>query len=95
MHFSGKGASGKTDMLLQLTRERTSLVMIDRDDHPSVNRRASDRDLTGRSSSRVCGDANRVAADRHCTRIRTASRTGRGLTNSQKGKVFAKTAGRS
>jgi LacI family transcriptional regulator, galactose operon repressor len=29
-------ASGNTDMLLQLTKQGTSLVMIDRDDHPSV-----------------------------------------------------------
>lgn len=29
-------ASGNTDMLRQLTRQGTSLVMIDRDDHPSV-----------------------------------------------------------
>src|SRR3989442_14893250 len=29
-------APGNTDLLLQLTRLGTSLVMIDRDDHPSV-----------------------------------------------------------
>src|SRR4051812_140231 len=29
-------ASGNTDMLRQLTRQGTALVMIDRDDHPSV-----------------------------------------------------------
>jgi len=29
-------ASGNTDMLQQLTRQGTTLVMIDRDDHPSV-----------------------------------------------------------
>src|SRR5258708_7477352 len=29
-------ASGNTDMLLQLTKQGTSVVMIDRDDHPSV-----------------------------------------------------------
>src|SRR5215471_12661640 len=29
-------ASGNTDMLLQIAKQATSLVMIDRDDHPSV-----------------------------------------------------------
>src|SRR4030095_11782247 len=29
-------APGNTDILLQLTRHRTGLVMIDRDDHPGV-----------------------------------------------------------
>jgi LacI family transcriptional regulator len=34
--LASANASGNTDMLLQLTRQKTSLVMIDRDDHPSV-----------------------------------------------------------
>jgi LacI family transcriptional regulator len=34
--LASANASGNTDMLLQLTRQRTGLVMIDRDDHPSV-----------------------------------------------------------
>src|SRR5262249_53461849 len=34
--LASANASGNTDMLLQLTRQGTSLVMIDRDDHPSV-----------------------------------------------------------
>jgi len=34
--LASANASGNTDMLLQLTREGTTLVMIDRDDHPSV-----------------------------------------------------------
>ena len=34
--LASANASGNTDMLLQLTRQKASLVMIDRDDHPSV-----------------------------------------------------------
>src|ERR1041385_3139302 len=34
--LASANASGNTDMLLQLTKQGTSLVMIDRDDHPSV-----------------------------------------------------------
>jgi len=34
--LASANASGNTDMLLQLTKHGTSLVMIDRDDHPSV-----------------------------------------------------------
>jgi LacI family transcriptional regulator, galactose operon repressor len=34
--LASASASGNTDMLLQLTRQGTGLVMIDRDDHPSV-----------------------------------------------------------
>src|SRR5919197_5712244 len=34
--LASANASGNTDMLLQLTRQGTTLVMIDRDDHPSV-----------------------------------------------------------
>jgi len=34
--LASANASGNTDMLLQLTSQKTSLVMIDRDDHPSV-----------------------------------------------------------
>jgi LacI family transcriptional regulator len=34
--LASANASGNTDMLLQLTRQKTGLVMIDRDDHPSV-----------------------------------------------------------
>jgi LacI family transcriptional regulator len=34
--LASANASGNTDVLLQLTRHGTSLVMIDRDDHPSV-----------------------------------------------------------
>jgi LacI family transcriptional regulator, galactose operon repressor len=34
--LASANASGNTDMLLQLTKRGTSLVMIDRDDHPSV-----------------------------------------------------------
>jgi len=35
--LASANASGNTDMLLQLAKQGTSLVMIDRDDHPSVN----------------------------------------------------------
>jgi LacI family transcriptional regulator len=34
--LASANASGNTDVLLQLTRQGTSLVMIDRDDHPGV-----------------------------------------------------------
>jgi LacI family transcriptional regulator len=34
--LASANASGNTDMLLQLTKQKASLVMIDRDDHPSV-----------------------------------------------------------
>jgi LacI family transcriptional regulator len=34
--LASANASGNTDVLLQLTRQATGLVMIDRDDHPSV-----------------------------------------------------------
>ncbi|MBW8895554.1 MAG: LacI family DNA-binding transcriptional regulator [Acidobacteria bacterium] len=34
--LASANASGNTDMLLQLTKQNASLVMIDRDDHPSV-----------------------------------------------------------
>ena len=34
--LASANASGNTDMLLQFTKRGTSLVMIDRDDHPSV-----------------------------------------------------------
>jgi LacI family transcriptional regulator len=34
--LASANASDNTDMLLQLTRQGTTLVMIDRDDHPSV-----------------------------------------------------------
>jgi LacI family transcriptional regulator len=34
--LASANASGNSDMLKQLTRQGTSLVMIDRDDHPSV-----------------------------------------------------------
>src|SRR6476619_2368087 len=34
--LASANASGNTDMLLQLAKQGTSLVMIDRDDHPSV-----------------------------------------------------------
>jgi LacI family transcriptional regulator len=34
--LASANASGNTDMLLQLTKQGTGLVMIDRDDHPSV-----------------------------------------------------------
>lgn len=34
--LASANASGNTDLLLQLTRQKTSLVMIDRDDHSSV-----------------------------------------------------------
>src|SRR5918996_2779754 len=34
--LASASASGNTDMLQQLTRQGTTLVMIDRDDHPAV-----------------------------------------------------------
>ncbi len=47
--LASANASGNTDMLLQLTKQDTSLVMIDRDDHPSVkcHRVLTDDDAVG------------------------------------------------
>src|SRR2546428_8955611 len=53
-------APGNTDLLLQLTRLGTSLVMIDRDDHPSVK------------CHRVLTDDERVGQDRKSTRLNSS-----------------------
>ncbi|HEV3142194.1 MAG TPA: LacI family DNA-binding transcriptional regulator [Vicinamibacterales bacterium] len=48
--LASANASGNTDMLLQLTEQGTNLVMIDRDDHPSVtcHRVLTDDEQVGR-----------------------------------------------
>jgi LacI family transcriptional regulator len=56
-------ASGNTDMLRQLTRQGTSLVMIDRDDHPSVkcHRVLTDDEQVGALATAHLVDAGRRA----------------------------------
>ncbi|HJZ71312.1 MAG TPA: LacI family DNA-binding transcriptional regulator [Vicinamibacterales bacterium] len=61
--LASANASGNTDMLLQLTGERTSLVMIDRDDHPSVkcHRVLTDDEQVGMLATSHLLDAGRRA----------------------------------
>src|SRR5262245_41471190 len=56
-------ASGNTDMLRQLTRHGVSLVMIDRDDHPSVkcHRVLTDDEQVGTLATTHLVDAGRKA----------------------------------
>jgi LacI family transcriptional regulator len=56
-------ASGNTDMLQQLTKQGTTLVMIDRDDHPSVkcHRVLTDDELVGHLATSHLLDLGRRA----------------------------------
>src|SRR2546427_476528 len=58
-------APGNTDLLLQLTRLGTSLVMIDRDDHPSVkcHRVLTDDERVGQLATSHLLDLGRRAID--------------------------------
>jgi len=61
--LASASAAGNTDMLLQLTRLGTSLVMIDRDDHPSVkcHRVLTDDEKVGQLATSHLLDAGRRA----------------------------------
>src|SRR5262249_51957510 len=61
--LASANASGNTDMLRQLTRHGTSLVMIDRDDHPSVkcHRVLTDDERVGALATAHLVDAGRTA----------------------------------
>jgi LacI family transcriptional regulator len=61
--LASASAAGNTDMLLQLTRLGTSLVMIDRDDHPSVkcHRVLTDDERVGQLATSHLLDAGRRA----------------------------------
>jgi LacI family transcriptional regulator, galactose operon repressor len=61
--LASANASGNTDMLLQLTKQGTSLVMIDRDDHPSVrcHRVLTDDEQVGMLATAHLLDAGRRA----------------------------------
>jgi len=61
--LASANAAGNADMLLQLTRQGTSLVMIDRDDHPSVkcHRVLTDDEEVGRLATTHLVDAGRRA----------------------------------
>jgi LacI family transcriptional regulator len=61
--LASANASGNTDMLLQLAKQGTSLVMIDRDDHPSVrcHRVLTDDEAVGSLATTHLLDAGRRA----------------------------------
>ena len=61
--LASANASGNTDMLLQLAKQGTSLVMIDRDDHPSVrcHRVLTDDEAVGSLATSHLLDAGRRA----------------------------------
>ena len=61
--LASASAAGNTDLLLQLTRLGTSLVMIDRDDHPSVkcHRVLTDDERVGQLATSHLLDAGRRA----------------------------------
>ena len=61
--LASANASGNTDMLLQLAKHGTSLVMIDRDDHPSVrcHRVLTDDEAVGSLATSHLLDAGRRA----------------------------------
>ena len=61
--LASANASGNTDMLLQLAKQGTSLVMIDRDDHPSVrcHRVLTDDEAVGSLATLHLLDAGRRA----------------------------------
>src|SRR5207244_8288932 len=61
--LASANASGNTDMLLQLTKQGTSLVMIDRDDHPSVkcHRVLTDDEQVGQLATSHLVDVGRRA----------------------------------
>src|SRR5256885_10727682 len=61
--LASANASGNTDMLLQLTEQGTTLVMIDRDDHPSVacHRVLTDDECVGVLATSHLADAGRRA----------------------------------
>jgi LacI family transcriptional regulator len=61
--LASANASGNTDMLLQLAKQGTSLVMIDRDDHPSVrcHRVLTDDEAVGSLATSHLVDAGRRA----------------------------------
>jgi len=61
--LASANASGNTDLLLQLAKQGTSLVMIDRDDHPSVrcHRVLTDDEAVGSLATTHLLDAGRRA----------------------------------
>src|SRR5262249_10009537 len=61
--LASASASGNTDVLLQLTRASTGLVMIDRDDHPPVkcHRVLTDDEQVGQLATSHLLDAGRRA----------------------------------
>jgi LacI family transcriptional regulator len=61
--LASASASGNTDMLQQLTKQGTTLVMIDRDDHPSVkcHRVLTDDDQVGQLATSHLLDLGRRA----------------------------------
>ena len=70
--------SGNTDLLQQLTKQGTTLVMIDRDDHPGVkcHRVLTDDERVGAAGDRITCSISAAAPSRTSAARRSCTRSG-------------------